>query len=245
MPDTRIALVTGAASGIGAAVARRLREEGYVVAALDLTPPAAPDDIHFYRADVSQRNEVIRVVEQVESELGPISHLAHVAGILRPGSVCALSESDWLETFSVNTTGAFNVLQSVAIRMSQRRQGAIVLVGSNAADTPRTGMAAYAASKAAAHQFARCLALELAPAGVRCNIVSPGSTLTAMQRQLWQSNDDSAQVIAGNLSQFRLGIPLGRLAEPDDIANAVTYLLSDQARHITLHDLRVDGGATF
>jgi 2,3-dihydro-2,3-dihydroxybenzoate dehydrogenase len=79
---------------------------------------------------------------------------------------------------------------------------------------------------------------------VRCNIVSPGSTDTPMQRALWSSTSGAQQVIAGNLERFRLGIPLGRIASPEDVASAVMYLLSDQARQITLQDLCVDGGAT-
>jgi 2,3-dihydro-2,3-dihydroxybenzoate dehydrogenase len=105
-------------------------------------------------------------------------------------------------------------------------------------------MAAYAASKAATHQFTRCLGLELAAYGIRCNIVSPGSTDTPMQRQLWTSPDAVNSILHGSPADFRLGIPLQRIATPQDIATSVCFLASDEARHITLHDLRVDGGAT-
>jgi len=109
-------------------------------------------------------------------------------------------------------------------------------------------MAAYAASKAAATMFTRCLGLELAEFGIRCNIVSPGSTDTDMQRALWPDDRSEAEAVAGvvrgSLPDFRVGIPLGRLAAPADIADAVLFLVSEQARHITMHDLYVDGGAT-
>jgi 2,3-dihydro-2,3-dihydroxybenzoate dehydrogenase len=101
-------------------------------------------------------------------------------------------------------------------------------------------MAAYAASKAAATLFTKCLGLELAEHGIRCNVVSPGSTDTAMQRGL-QTLDAA---VAGDLGRYRVGIPLGRVADPADVADSVLFLASDRARHITMHDLYVDGGAT-
>ena len=105
-------------------------------------------------------------------------------------------------------------------------------------------MAAYGASKAAATAYLRSLGLELAPHGIRCNVVSPGSTDTPMLRGMWSGDDESPAVIAGDAASFRLGIPLGRIARPEDIAQTVLFLCSDAARHVTLHDLRVDGGAT-
>ena len=126
-------------------------------------------------------------------------------------------------------------------------RGSIVTVASNAAGIPRTSMAAYAASKAAAVMFTKCLGLEVAPLGVRCNTVSPGSTLTDMQRGMWTTGDEEAavrRVVEGDAKTYRTGIPLGRIADPSDIADAVAFLVSDRARHITMHDLYVDGGAT-
>jgi 2,3-dihydro-2,3-dihydroxybenzoate dehydrogenase len=128
--------------------------------------------------------------------------------------------------------------------MQGRGAGSIVTVGSNAATVPRTQMAAYAASKAASHQFTRCLGLELAAHGIRCNIVAPGSTDTPMQRQLWTDAQAAERIVRGSIESFRTGIPLGRIAAPADVAEAVLFLLSNAARHITLHTLCVDGGAT-
>lgn len=105
-------------------------------------------------------------------------------------------------------------------------------------------MAAYAASKAAAAMFTKCLGLELARSGVRCNVVAPGSTDTAMQRALWTGSDAGQRVIDGDPATYRTGIPLGRIAAPEDIADAVAFLASDRARHITMQELYVDGGAT-
>jgi 2,3-dihydro-2,3-dihydroxybenzoate dehydrogenase len=128
--------------------------------------------------------------------------------------------------------------------MSPRRGGAIVTVSSNAAGVPRHGMAAYAASKAASTMFTRCLGLELAPLGIRCNIVAPGSTLTPMQTGMWADGQGEQRVIEGTPETYKAGIPLQKLARPEDIANAVMFLLSDQAGHVAMSDLYVDGGAT-
>ncbi|MGW0736053.1 2,3-dihydro-2,3-dihydroxybenzoate dehydrogenase [Streptomyces sp. NPDC002851] len=254
----RTALVTGAGQGIGAAVTRTLVERGARVVAVD----RAADGIKNLEAaygqgrvvarplDVTDGHAVESLVDEAERSVGPLGILVNVAGVLRPAPVVELTDTDWAETFAVNTTGVFHTSRAVARRMSERRAGSIVTVGSNAAGVPRTSMAAYAASKAAATMFTKCLGLELARNQVRCNVVSPGSTDTAMQRQLWSDPDGdgakaSAQrVVDGDPETYRVGIPLGRIADPSDIAEAVAFLVSDRARHITMHDLYVDGGAT-
>jgi 2,3-dihydro-2,3-dihydroxybenzoate dehydrogenase len=180
----------------------------------------------------------------VEREVGAITTLVNVAGILRMSSVVEFGDEDWAATFAVNTHGVFHLSRAVARRMVPRQTGAIVTVGSNAASVPRMRMAAYAASKAASTMFTKCLGLELAQYGIRCNVVSPGSTDTQMQRALWTDEHGPRAVIAGAPETFRVGIPLRRIALPEDIAEAVSFLVSDRARHITLHDLCVDGGAT-
>jgi 2,3-dihydro-2,3-dihydroxybenzoate dehydrogenase len=252
--DGRVAVVTGAARGIGAAVTAALAGQGALVAAVDVDGDAVDTSATAHRAegrrvlgfgvDVSDPAAVDRLVADVERLLGEIDVLVNVAGVLRPASVLDTTDSDWATTFAVNATGVFLVARAVATRMAPRGRGSIVTVGSNAAGIPRTGMAAYAASKAAATMFTRCLGLELAGRGIRCNIVSPGSTDTDMQRALWTDERGAERVIAGSLGDYRTGIPLGRIADPADIADAVLFLVSDQARHITMHDLYVDGGAT-
>ncbi|GAA0469882.1 2,3-dihydro-2,3-dihydroxybenzoate dehydrogenase [Paractinoplanes deccanensis] len=244
-----IAFVTGAGQGIGRAVALAFAEAGTRVAAVDREPKGVErlaeehDGITAYVADVSVSSEVEGVVEAVELGLGPIAALANVAGVLRTGAVVDFSDADWAALFDVNAGGVFRTSRAVARRMTRRRAGVIVTVSSNAAGIPRAGMAAYAASKAASTAFTKSLGLELAPYGIRCNVVAPGSTDTPMQRSLW-AEDGPAAVIAGDPASFRTGIPLGRLAEPSDVADAVLFLASERARHITMHDLYVDGGAT-
>ncbi|PJJ97644.1 2,3-dihydro-2,3-dihydroxybenzoate dehydrogenase [Lysobacteraceae bacterium NML91-0213] len=244
--EGRIALVTGAGGGIGAAVVARLRDSGAMVVATDLEAPSLPaaGNVHAVALDVTDSAAVDALVTRVEADIGPIDLVAHVAGVLSTTAVSDTSDTEWRRTFAVNTDGVFHVGRALARVMAPRRRGAMVVVGSNAAGIPRQAMAAYAASKAAATMFVRCLGLELAPHGVRCNIVAPGSTRTAMQTGMWADEQGEARVIAGTLENFKSGIPLGRIAEPGDIANAVMFLLSEQAGHIAMSDLYVDGGAT-
>ncbi|MBT2574891.1 2,3-dihydro-2,3-dihydroxybenzoate dehydrogenase [Bacillus sp. ISL-51] len=249
----KTAFVTGAAQGIGKATALALAVQGVNVAAIDtnekklheLTERLQSEGVRAqaFSADVSDSAAVNGITAAIEREMGPIEILVNVAGVLRPGPIHSLSDEDWAKTFSVNTTGVFNVSRAVSRYMIERKKGAIVTVGSNAAGVPRASMAAYAASKAAAVMFTKCLGLELAEYNIRCNIVSPGSTETEMQRALWQNENGARDVIAGSLDTYKTGIPLKKLAKPSDIANAVLFLASEQANHITMHDLCVDGGA--
>lgn len=124
--------------------------------------------------------------------------------------------------------------------MSARGSGVILTIASNAAVIPRAGMAAYAASKAAASSITRSLGLELGRRGVRCNVVSPGTTRTRMIEALGEEE----VLIDGSPTAFRTAIPLGRIAEPEDIAETVAFLGSDRARHITLQEVVIDGGAS-
>ena len=150
----------------------------------------------------------------------------------------------WQQTFEVNTFAPFYFLKHLSPHFRSKRVGSIVMVSSNSAHAPRINMAAYGASKAAFTSFSKTVGLELAEYGVRVNIVSPGSTATPMLRQLWKDDSGEQQTIHGNLAQYKVGIPLQKIALTEDIANAVMFLISDQASHITMHDLVIDGGAT-
>ncbi|WP_078855920.1 2,3-dihydro-2,3-dihydroxybenzoate dehydrogenase [Streptomyces sp. NRRL F-5065] len=259
----RRALVTGAGRGIGAAVARALAAQGAHVAATDLGADgvealaaehavpagavggaATSGAITAYTMDVTDGDAVRTVVDQAVTRHGPLDILVNVAGVLHTGPAVELTDRDWENTFAVNTTGVFRTARAVAPAMAARGRGSIVTVGSNAAGVPRVHMGAYAASKAAAAMYTKCLGLELARSGVRCNVVAPGSTDTPMQRALWHDEEAPRRVVDGDPAAYRTGIPLGRIAAPSDIADAVVFLVSDLARHITMQELYVDGGAT-
>ncbi|MCC3761598.1 2,3-dihydro-2,3-dihydroxybenzoate dehydrogenase [Glycomyces sp. TRM65418] len=252
----KVALVTGAAQGIGGAVARLLARRGAAVAACDSNADALAAHVAELTAhggkvtgfpmDVADTGAVDSVVETVERELGPIEILVNVAGVLRTGPVTELDDQDWDLVFSVNTRGVFGVSRAVARLMRPRGTGVIVTVASNAAGVPRMNMSAYAASKAASVMFTKCLGLELAGSGIRCNVVSPGSTDTAMQRAMWRDGDAAGRqaVLDGSMETYRVGIPLRRMAQPEQVAEAVLFLASDRASQITMHDLYVDGGAS-
>jgi 2,3-dihydro-2,3-dihydroxybenzoate dehydrogenase len=164
--------------------------------------------------------------------------------VLRSGPVTGLDDATWAEVMRVNLDGVLHCSRAAARGMVPRGEGAIVTVASNAGSVARSDLAAYSASKAAAAAFTKCLGLELAPHGIRCNVVSPGSTNTAMLGALLRDGDAVSNALAGSLDNFRNRIPLNRVAEPEDIADVVAFMASDQARHLTMQELFVDGGAT-
>lgn len=250
----KVALVTGASGGIGKVVARMLAELGVVVALSDRDKDELKMvvndlrsfgfDVYAVEADVCSNNEIKMAVDEVENKIGPIFFLVNVAGLLCIGSILEMNDIDWDLSFSINSRGVFLFSKEVAKKMMPRKGGSIVTVTSNAAHVPRVGMSAYAASKSSASMFMKCLGLEMAGYGIRCNVVAPGSTDTPMLRSMWIDNRGPEKTLKGDLDDFRVGIPLARIASPEDIANAVIFFLSERSSHITMEELVVDGGAS-
>lgn len=249
----RLAVVTGAARGIGAAVARELAESGATVvlvdrngSELDLMVKQLTREGHTVfaeAADVADSDAVDGFVQRVESAIAAVDILVNVAGVLRTGPAVEMSDSDWDAMFGVNTAGVFHCSRAVGRRMAARGSGSIVTVTSNAANVARMGMAGYGASKAASASFTKAFGLELARYGVRCNVVAPGSTDTGMLRSMWDDDNDRRDTLDGSPEKYRVGIPLRKLGEGTDVARAVAFLASSAASHITMQEICVDGGA--
>ncbi|QXY84758.1 2,3-dihydro-2,3-dihydroxybenzoate dehydrogenase [Salmonella bongori] len=236
--------VTGAGKGIGYATALAFVDAGARVIGFDREFTQENYPFATEVMDVAEAGQVAQVCQRVLQKTPRLDVLVNAAGILRMGATDALSLDDWQQTFAVNVGGAFNLFSQTMAQFRRQQGGAIVTVASDAAHTPRIGMSAYGASKAALKSLALTVGLELAGCGVRCNVVSPGSTDTDMQRTLWVSEDAEQQRIRGFGEQFKLGIPLGKIARPQEIANTILFLASDLASHITLQDIVVDGGST-
>jgi NAD(P)-dependent dehydrogenase (short-subunit alcohol dehydrogenase family) len=177
-------------------------------------------------------------VETIE-KFKKVDVLVNNAGIAKYRLITETEEKEWDAIFNVNLKGTFLCSQAVAKEMIKRRTGRVINIASNAARIPRIQLGAYCASKAAVVQFTRVLALELAEYGITVNAVCPGATNTELLKTLPTNIHEQ---IHGNLTKFRCGIPLGKLADPDDIMSMVLYLASESGKHITGEAIYIDGG---
>lgn len=241
----KIAWVTGVNQGMGAQIMQQLIAQNIYVVGFDLSINNLVNSDHYevHQCDVRDSSQISNLCQKL-LKTSPPDYFINTAGVLHLDGHDTLSEDAWLQTFEVNTFAPFYFLKHLSPHFRTQRSGSIVMVSSNSAHTPRINMAAYGASKAAFTSFSKTAGLELAEYGVRLNIVSPGSTATPMLRQLWKDESGEQKTIRGNLEQYKVGIPLQKIALTEDIANAVMFLISDQASHITMHDLVIDGGAT-
>lgn len=251
MQDTvKTAIVTGASQGIGKAIALALLNQGCRVIAVGRSPEklanlreAAHQTSERLVCEALDVNDPSAFEERLKT-WGDIDYLVNAAGILEPSRLLDASRESIRRVVETNLLATLDVTLAVARGMAARRAGSIVTVGSNSGTTARMGLGVYPASKAGIIHAMKCLGLELAEYGVRCNIVSPGSTNTEMQRTFQSTTGSRDAVLNGNPQQYRLGIPLRRMAEPEDVCDLVLFLLSDHARHITMENIVLDGGAT-
>jgi len=241
--ENQIAIVTGAGRGIGESIARRLASEGARVACVSRSEAnsakvaeailaAHPGAARAYAVDVADRGAVLATAEKILADFGRVDILVNNAGVTRDGLAMRMSEEDWDVVIDTNLKGAFNFIQGVMRPMVKQRAGRIINISSVAGLMGNAGQANYAASKAGLIGLTKTLARELAGRNITVNAVAPGFIKTDMTEILPEA------VKTGVLS----AIPLGRFGDPEDIAAAVAFLASSEARFITGQTLTVDGG---
>jgi len=231
------AIVVGGGSGIGRACAELLAERDWRVAVLDLrTPERAPAGVEaVLDVDVRDAEAVQQAVAEAEERVGPLTGAVHAAGTARVTPLLEITPKEWQLVIDVNLTGAWNVLAAVARHFEAGGGGgAFVAVSSVDSVRPVAGLAHYCASKAGLESLVRVAALELGAAGVRVNAVAPGVVATPLMEPMLTRSDVR--------EDFLEHIPLGRIADPGEIASTVAFLLSDEACYVTGHTLVADGG---
>ena len=245
--DGQVALVTGAASGIGRGVALGLAASGADVACLDLAGPALDAVVREVEetgrraiatpADVTDAASLADAVARVEAELGPLTLAVNSAGIADAAPAEEMSRAQWQRVVDVDYTGVFLSCQAEARVMLPRGRGAIVNIASMSGSIVNRGLlqAHYNSAKAAVVHLSRSLAMEWAPRGIRVNAISPGYTATPM---------NSRSEVADQVRRFEADTPLGRMARVDELVGPAVFLLSDAASFCTGIDLLVDGGFT-
>jgi NAD(P)-dependent dehydrogenase (short-subunit alcohol dehydrogenase family) len=245
-----IAYVTGAANGIGRAIALELADAGYDIVVMDVDAEAAAETAvtvsakgsrsWTFRVDVSKWESVHSAIAVAAKEVGKPDVLVNSAGILRMGTVAGMSLEDWSITFRVNVDGVFHTCRAVVPDMVARRAGRIINVASWFGKVGKPHFSAYCASKFAVIGLTQSLAMEVAPAGVNVNAVCPGTVVNTEMRKV---ADAGARKLGQPTAQEREGtIPLGRAAQPEDIARVVRFLASDAAKYMTGQSVNVCGG---
>ncbi len=240
--EGRVAIVTGAAQGIGRAIAEALAHAGADIAVADLDPQRSADAVAMVekigrkalnvKVNVADANDTKTMVEHVIKSLGKIDILVNNAGITRDALLLRMKEEDWNLVLQVNLNGTFNCTKAVLQPMTKQRYGRIVNIASIVGAMGNVGQANYAASKAAVIGFTKTVAREYASRNVTVNAVAPGFIDTAMTQGLPAEVKETLQK----------QIPLGRLGTPADVAAAVRFLVSDDAAYVTGQVLHVNGG---
>ncbi len=253
--ELKVVAVTGAANGIGFETVRKLVALGVSVAMIDVDPlalsaaerrlPHAEGQLMGIAADTTETAQMENAIQAITARFGRLDGLVANAGVrMRSTRVTDLEDEVWDRLMRVNLRGVFVACRAGARPMIAAGSGVIVAVASLSGYAPRIGQSAYCVSKAGVIQLARTLALELSEHHIRVNSVCPGTVNTAFLKQA-QAQDGAETLqerIYGSTTRFRPGIPLRRIAEPEDVAATILFLLSPAARHITGQAIFVDGG---
>lgn len=237
--DARVALITGGAAGIGAAIACRFAAAGMRVAVCDVDRKSGEAlverlgaDAGFHELDVTDEEQVARTVDRIAAEKGRIDVLVNNAGITKDTVLIRMNKDDWERVLKVNLTGTFLMTKAAARHMMKQRYGKVVNIASVIGIVGNFGQANYSASKAGIIAFTKSCAKELAGRNINVNAIAPGFIKTRM-----------TDVIPEELKQNYLKlIPLDRFGEPEDVAELAAFLVSDQAAYITGQTICVDGG---
>ena len=232
--SAKTAVVTGGASGIGRAVAERLRGDGFRVGVIDLTPT---DDGFGHVADVTDRAQVETAISAVRDELGPILVLVNAAGVEGFKKFLSMSFQDWSKVIDVNLNGVFNTIQAALPDMVEAGWGRIVNISSSSTHSGQPFMAHYVAAKSAVNGLTKSLALEYGPSGITVNAVPPGFIDTPMLRSA-----ESRHLLGGTVEDHINRTPVRRVGKPEDIAAACAFFASEEAGYITGQILGVNGG---
>ena len=245
-PTQTIALITGAGHGIGRATALHLAREGAAIAVIDLEAAAAAETVSLVqglggrgisaKADITDMTELVAAVDACETALGPISLLVNNAAFTDAGDLGGMALDDWHREIDVNLNGNYHCLRVLLPRMQLRGGGVIINIAS-VNGVRYFGNPAYSAAKAGLINLTQSVASEYGRQGIRCNAVLPGSVRT--DNVSWQIRQQKDPQIFQKLARW---YPLGRVAEPEDVAKAVSFLASDDASYITGVALPVDGG---
>ena len=230
----KTALVTGGASGIGRAIAERLRADGNHVATIDLTE----SDTEFaYLADVTDRAAVDDALDAVRSALGPITILVNAAGMTGFRRFLNITFEEWSKVIDVNLSGVLHCTQAVLPDMLEAGWGRIVNISSSSTHSGSPFQAHYVAAKSAVNGLTKTLALEYAPQGITANVIPPGFIDTPMLRKA-----EERGLLGGSIEDNIAKVPVGRVGRPEDIAAACSFLVSEEASYITGQILGVNGG---
>jgi 2-hydroxycyclohexanecarboxyl-CoA dehydrogenase len=226
-------VVTGGGSGIGLAVAERLRTDGYRVATIDLKPSEAPFS---FTADVTDRSQIDAALTAIRGELGPIKVLVNAAGLDGFKRFTQIEFADWQRIIDVNLNGVFHMIQAVLPDMLEAGWGRIVNISSSSTHSGTPYMSHYVAAKSAVNGLTKSLALEYGPSGITVNAVPPGFIDTPMLRKAQEHG------YLGDIEKTIAATPVRRIGKPEDIAAACAFLVSEEAGYVTGQILGVNGG---